>query len=110
MPGGGSWAAAGCYGSPVEDAPDFRFSGVPGAVGNLTVGLDISDFSLSDDGTCSGIQLGDPYRFTLVRAVDEPQAAAQCASLGQAPGAGQISQDYPGFPADGWVCNPPPLP
>jgi hypothetical protein len=107
-PGGGTFAPAGCYDSPVADAPDFRFNGVPNQRNNLLVSLDISTFTLSTDGTCAGVQLSDPYAFTLVRATSEGAAAATCEGLGLAAGAGQIQADYPEFPADGWVCNPPP--
>lgn len=100
------WLAAGCYDSPVADAPDLRYSGTQDTVGNLTVALDIADFTLSEDGTCAGIPLGEPYTFTLVRAADQAAAEALCDSLGQVDGAGQIASDYPAFPADAWVCNP----
>jgi hypothetical protein len=106
--GGGSFAPAGCYDSPVADAPDFRFNGVPNQKNNLLVSIDIATFTLSTDGSCAGIQLADPYAFTLVRATSESAAAALCESLGLPAGAGQIQAEYPDFPADGWVCNPPP--
>lgn len=102
----GPWVAAGCYGSPVADAPDFSYSGTQDTVGNLTVALDLATFTLSDDGTCAGIPLGEPYTFTLVQAADQATAETVCTSLGQTEGAGQIADDYPGFPADAWVCNP----
>jgi hypothetical protein len=105
-----TWLAAGCYNSPAPDAPDFRFSGTPNVPGNLTVAIDISTFTLSTDGTCSGLPLGEPYSFTLVRAADEAAAEVRCATLGLDSGVGQIAADYPSFPADAWVCNPPPAP
>lgn len=101
-----TWLAAGCYNSPVADAPDFRFNGTPNVRGNLTVSIDISSFALSTDGTCSGLPLGEPYSFTLVRAADETAALTLCTTLGQDNGVGQIAADYPSFPADAWVCNP----
>lgn len=104
-----TWLAAGCYNSPVADAPDFRFSGTPNVPGNLTVAIDISTFTLSTDGTCSGLPLGEPYSFTLVRADDAPAAELRCSTLGLDNGVGQIAADYPSFPADAWVCNPPPV-
>lgn len=102
-----TWLAAGCYNSPVADAPDFRFSGVANVAGNLTVSLDISTFTLSTDGTCAGVPLGAPYSFSLVRAADATAAGVACTALGLSDGVGQIQADYPGFPADAWVCNPP---
>jgi hypothetical protein len=102
-----TWLAAGCYNSPVADAPDFRFSGTPNVPGNLTVAIDISTFTLSTDGTCSGLPLGEPYSFTLVRAADDAAAALRCSTLGLDNGVGEVSADYPSFPADAWVCNPP---
>jgi hypothetical protein len=102
-----TWLAAGCYNSPVADAPDVRFSGTPNAAGNLTVSLDISSFTLSTDGTCAGVPLGSPYTLTLVRAADETAALAACTAAGQNDGAGQAQSEYPSFPADAWICNPP---
>lgn len=101
------WAPAGCYDSPVADAPDFRFSGTPNTKDNLTVALDVATLSLSTNGSCAGVPLGAPYAFTLVRAADEPAAQTLCAAAGLQQGAAQISSDYPSFPADAWVCNPP---
>lgn len=101
------WLPAGCYDSPVADAPDFRFNGTQNAKGNLTVSIDLSDFSLSTDGSCAGVPLGDPYRFTLVRAADAAAAEIRCTTLGLDSGVGAIGQDYPSFPDDAWVCNPP---
>ncbi len=102
-----TWLAAGCYNSPTADAPDFRFNGTPNAEGNLTVSLDISTFTLSTDGTCSGVPLGAPYTLTLVKAADETAAIVACTALGHDNGAGQGQLDYPAFPADAWICNPP---
>jgi hypothetical protein len=104
----GTWAAAGCYNSPSVDAPDVRFNGVANAKGNLSVSLDIATFTLSTDGTCSGVPLGDPYTLTLVRGAGETTAAATCTSLGLDNGVGPARTEYPGFPADAWICNPPP--
>ncbi len=103
----GPWLAAGCYDSPVADAPDFFFTGSPNNAGNLRVRLDIATFTLSTNGSCAGIELGAPYTFTLVRAADQAAADTACSTLGLDDGAGPIGQDYPAIPADGWVCNPP---
>ncbi len=108
-PSSPSWAEAGCYDSPEADAPDLRFSGSANRNGNLTVSLDLSTFTLSDDGTCSGVPLGEPNTMTLVRAGDEAEATADCVALGYSNGVGQIELQYPAFPSDAWVCNPPPL-
>lgn len=102
-----TWLAAGCYNSPVADAPDVRFNGVANAEGNLTVSLDISTFTLSTDGTCAGVPLGDPYTLTLVRAADETAAVAACSTLGLENGVGQADSEYPALPSDAWICNPP---
>jgi hypothetical protein len=93
----------------VAETPDLRFSGSANAVGNLTVSLDLSSFTLATDGTCAGVPLGAPYSLTLVRADDEPAAVDRCATLGLDDGVGQVAAEYPGFPADAWVCNPAPL-
>lgn len=103
----GDWLAAGCYNSAVVGAPDFAFNGTPNAIGNLTVALDIASLSLSENGTCAGIPLAAPYTFTLVRASGDLAAGAICAGLGLGNGVGQIQSDYPAFPVDAWVCNPP---
>jgi len=100
------WAAAGCYDSPGSGTPDLRFSGSENVRGNLTVSLDLTSFTLADDGTCAGVPLGAPNSLTLVRAADEPAAVDRCATLGLEDGVGQIQSEYPGFPADAWVCNP----
>jgi hypothetical protein len=102
-----TWAAAGCYNSPTADAPDLRFSGTADAKGNLTVSLDIATFSLSTDGSCAGVPLGDPYTLTLVRGASEGSAAATCALLGLNNGVGPAATEYPSLPADAWICNPP---
>ncbi len=107
MPPNGDWLAAGCYNSAVVGAPDFAFSGTPNVKGNLTVALDIATLSLSENGSCAGIPLAAPYAFTLVRANGELAAGATCSGLGLGDGVGQIQSDYPAFPADAWVCNPP---
>lgn len=104
--GGGSAIPAGCYGSPLEEAPDLRFNGAANTVDNLTVSLDIATFTLSGNGTCTGIPLEAPYAFTLVRADDELAAQGRCTTLGFDQGVGQLMDDYPGFPAQAWVCNP----
>lgn len=106
-PPASGWVAAGCYNSPSVDAPDVRFSGVADVAGNLTVSLDIATFSLSTDGTCSGVPLADPYRLSMVRAADETAAATKCVALGLNDGAGQAQLEYPTLPADAWICNPP---
>jgi hypothetical protein len=107
MPPNGDWLAAGCYNSAVVGAPDFAFNGSPNVKGNLTVALDIATLSLSENGSCAGIPLAAPYAFTLVRANGELAAGATCSGLGLGDGVGQIQSDYPAFPADAWVCNPP---
>jgi hypothetical protein len=104
----GPWAAAGCYDTPTADAPDLLFSGVADSVGNLNATLLVPQFTVSSNGTCAGVPLNGEYSLTLVRADDEDAAEIRCVSLGLAAGAGQINQDYPGFPADAWVCNPEP--
>ena len=106
-PANGDWLAAGCYNSGVVGAPDFAFNGTPNAAGNLTVALDIATLTLSENGTCAGIPLAAPYSFTLVRATGDLAAGAICSGLGLGAGVGQIQSDYPAFPADAWVCNPP---
>ena len=106
-PIGGDWLAAGCYNSGVVGAPDFAYNGTPNAAGNLTVALDIATLSLSENGSCAGIPLAAPYAFTLVRANGDLAAGAICSGLGLGDGVGQIQSDYPAFPADAWVCNPP---
>lgn len=98
---------AGCYDSPTAGAPDFRFSGVANSLNNLTASLDLATFNLSANGSCSGLPLTTPYAFTVVRASSVEAAAATCTSLGLSAGAGQLQLDYPGFPVDAWVCNPP---
>lgn len=103
------WAAAGCYDSPGSETPDLRFSGSENVRGNLTVSLDLATFTLADDGTCAGVPLGAPNSLTLVRADDQQAAVDRCATLGLDNGVGQIRAEYPGFPADAWVCNPAPL-
>jgi len=103
---GDSWAAAGCYDSPVADAPDLTYSGVADSVGNLNASLQVPQLTLSSDGSCAGVALTGEYSLTLVRATDEAAAEVRCVSLGLAAGAGQIISEYPGFPADAWVCNP----
>jgi len=100
------FAPAGCYDSPAADAPDFRFNGVANSVDNLTAALDLATFSLSSNGSCAGIPLTAPYAFTVVRATSDLAATVACTSLGLPDGAGQLQIDYPGFPADAWVCNP----
>jgi hypothetical protein len=106
-PPSGDWLAAGCYNSAAAGAPDFAFSGTPNVKGNLTVALDIATLSLSENGSCAGIPLAAPYAFTLVRATGELAAGATCSGLGLGDGVGQIQSDYPAFPDDAWVCNPP---
>lgn len=103
---GDSWAAAGCYDSPVADAPDLTYNGVADSVGNLHASLQVPQLTLSSDGSCSGVALTGEYSLTLVRAADEAAAEVRCVGLGLAAGAGQIISEYPGFPADAWVCNP----
>lgn len=68
----------------------------------------LTSFSLSTNGTCSGVPLGAPNALTLARAADAADGDAGCASLGIEDGVGQIQiqTEYPGFPADVWVCNP----
>jgi len=104
---GTGFAPAGCYDSPTAGAPDFRFNGVANSVDNMTAALDLATFTLSSNGTCAGVPLTAPYAFTVVRASDETAATVACTSLGLSAGAGQLQIDYPGFPADAWVCNPP---
>ncbi|MEI7885822.1 MAG: hypothetical protein WCJ04_00365 [Actinomycetes bacterium] len=106
-PPNSSWLAAGCYNSSVVGAPDFAFTGTPNVAGNLTVALDIATLTLSENGSCAGIPLAAPYTFTLVRGSGNLAAGAICAGLGFGNGVGQIQSDYPAFPADAWVCNPP---
>jgi hypothetical protein len=102
----GPWAAAGCYDSPVADAPDLSYNGVADSLGNLKATLQVPGFTLSTDGSCAGVPLTGEYALTLVRAADEDAAELRCVGLGLAAGAGQIISEYPGFPADAWVCNP----
>jgi hypothetical protein len=102
----GPWAAAGCYDSPVAEAPDLSYSGVVDSVGNLKATLLVPGLTLSSDGSCAGVPLTGEYALTLVRAADEAAAELKCVGLGLSDGAGQIISDYPGFPVDAWVCNP----
>ena len=104
---GTGFAAAGCYDSPTAGAPDFRFDGVANSVNNMTAALDLASFTLSSNGTCAGVPLTAPYAFTLVQAAGETAATVACTSLGLSAGAGQLQLDYPSFPVDAWVCNPP---
>lgn len=107
-PGGGTggWVAAGCFDAPAEGIPDLRYSGTPNVVGNLTASVDPSTFALSANGTCAGVALDAPNNFTLVRAADATAASSTCSTLGLSNGVSQVNAEYPGFPADAWVCNP----
>ena len=105
--GGNGFAPAGCYDSPIDDAPDLKFNGKVNVTNNLDIAWSFTTQTASTDGTCTGLVPGPPYSFTLVRAADEAAAITRCEGLALTNGAEQLQLAYPAFPADAWFCNPP---
>ena len=102
----GTWVQAGCIdgaGTDGNAAPDLRYSGTPNQVGNAVFFARISGgtFSLSGDGTCSGLPVG---AITIVRAANQAAADLTCTGLGQGTATSFTGSPWT-LPSDAWSCS-----
>ena len=103
----GQWLAAGCLDGAGTDgavAPDLLYSGIANRRGNATFSATVANgvFSISGDGTCSGLAVG---AFTIVRAASATAAGTTCDSLGAGATATSMTGSAWTVPADAYACS-----